>query len=259
MRALALHEDALLVESAVWRTNALVLRSDDEAFLIDSPVLPDELTMLPQLFDEAGFPVCGLLATHGDWDHLLGRLAFPDLAMAVCETTAARLAAEPGVAARKLREFDGSWYTGREGALSLGGIDTLPVPGRLELGSREIELHPAEGHTADGMALLADWCGVLAVGDYISPVEIPMLSPGGSLSAYRATLQRLEPLITRVDHVVPGHGEVLDAVRAKALLAEDLTYLDMLAERGAEAELPLARRSDAQKRIHLENAALLDA
>jgi hypothetical protein len=49
----------------------------------------------------------------------------------------------------------------------------------------------------DGMALWAPWAGVLVAGDYLSPVEIPMVSAGGSLSGYRATLERLRPLVER--------------------------------------------------------------
>jgi glyoxylase-like metal-dependent hydrolase (beta-lactamase superfamily II) len=87
---------------------------------------------------------------------------------------------------------------------------------------------------------------VLVCGDHLSPVEIPMLSQGGSVSAYRATLERLRPLIEGADHVVPGHGAVLDAARALAILREDLHYLETW-------ELPLARRSGEQRRIHAEN------
>ena len=39
--------------------------------------------MLPAVLEQAGFPVSGLLATHGDWDHVLGRLAFPGAALGV--------------------------------------------------------------------------------------------------------------------------------------------------------------------------------
>ena len=42
--------------------------------MIDSPVYPDELEALGGVLEQAGFPVSGLLATHADWDHLLGRL-----------------------------------------------------------------------------------------------------------------------------------------------------------------------------------------
>ena len=77
------------------------MRSGDEGFVIDSPVLPQELDVLPSLLAQASFPFSGLLATHADWDHLLGRLAFPDAALGVSETTAARLTGEPGEAAAR--------------------------------------------------------------------------------------------------------------------------------------------------------------
>jgi glyoxylase-like metal-dependent hydrolase (beta-lactamase superfamily II) len=259
VRAVALHEDALLVESGVWKTCAVVLRSGSEAFLIDSPVLPEEIETLPGLCEQAGFPIVGLVATHADWDHLLGRLAFPDAPLALAETSAARLTGEPGEAARELRKFDASWYLQRSVTLSLPGAEALPVPGILEVGEREIELHPTEGHTSDGMALFARWCGVLIVGDYISPVEIPMISPGGGIAAYRATLHRLRELVGEAEWVVPGHGGELDPIRADAILGEDLAYLDSLEQLGSKAELPLARRDSEQRRIHAENVERVGA
>jgi glyoxylase-like metal-dependent hydrolase (beta-lactamase superfamily II) len=129
----------------------------------------------------------------------------------------------------------------------------LPVPGKLDVGDEVIELHPADGHTADGMALWLGWAGVLVCGDYLSPVELPMLSPGGSRSAYLATLRRLEPLVEAAAHVVPGHGTVLDAERALAILREDVAYLEGL----PGAALPLARRSAAQQKIHADNVTRL--
>ena len=77
MRAVSISPDALVVTSGFWQTNAVALRAGDEAMLIDSPYLPDELDALPALLAGAGFEPDGLLATHADFDHLLGRLAFP--------------------------------------------------------------------------------------------------------------------------------------------------------------------------------------
>ena len=94
----------------------------------------------------------------------------------------------------------------RPGPLGLPGPQALPVPGRCDLGEQELELHATEGHTADGMAVWVPWASVLVAGDYLSPVEIPMISGGGSLSAYLATLERLEPVVEQAAHVVPGHG-----------------------------------------------------
>lgn len=265
MRAVGVHPDVIVVTSRVYRTTCTLVRSGDtqsasrsgtaESFCIDSPVLPDELEILPAVAEQARYGVVGLLATHADWDHLLGAYAFGEAALGVAESTARRLREEPGAAQRALRDFDDAFYVERPRPLGLGDLQALPVPGRCGLGERELELHPADGHTADGMAVWVPWAGVLVCGDYLSPVEIPMLSPGGSIDAYLATLERLEPLVADANTVVPGHGEPLDGTRALAILREDRAYLDALRDRGGAAPLPIARRSGEQKRIHVANAA----
>jgi glyoxylase-like metal-dependent hydrolase (beta-lactamase superfamily II) len=253
VRAVGLHPDVVVVTSRFWQTTCTLVRSGEEAFCIDSPVLPDELEVLPAVAEQASFRIVGLLATHADWDHLLGRYAFPEASLGVAESTALRLRNDPGRAQRAMREFDEENYIERPGPLTLPGTQTLPVPGHCGLGEQELELHPSDGHTADGMAVWIPWARVLACGDYLSPVELPMLSPGGSRSAYLATLARLEPLVEQAEHVVPGHGAVLDGARAAAILREDRAYLEGL----PDAPLPLARRTGAQKRIHAANVDAL--
>ncbi len=258
MRAVAVHEDVVVAIGAIWKTTCTAVRSGDEGFLVDSPILPEELEALPALLEQAGFPVSGLLVTHADWDHLLGRYAFPQAPIGCGETTAARLTAEPGAAQRELREFDEQYLIDRPGPLSLPGVQVLPVPGYCALGDRELELHPADGHTADGTAIWIPWAGVLVCGDYLSPGAIPELSPGSSLDAYAATLHRLAPLVERATTVVPGHGEPMDAVRAAAILREDLAYVEALAGADpASAPLPLARRDGGNRKLHDYNVSLL--
>jgi glyoxylase-like metal-dependent hydrolase (beta-lactamase superfamily II) len=127
------------------------------------------------------------------------------------------------------------------------------VPGRVELGDSELELHPAEGHTPDGMALFARSQGVLVVGDYLSDVEIPWISEGGSAEDYRATLARLGALVEEADTVVPGHGSPHDRETTLRILDEDVDYFDAL-ERGEERpRLPDGRDTKAQRAIHAEN------
>jgi glyoxylase-like metal-dependent hydrolase (beta-lactamase superfamily II) len=276
VRAIALHPDVVVATSAIWQTNCVLVRGGEEVFLVDSPILPAELETLPALVEQAGFPApSGLLATHGDWDHLLGRLAFPGLALGCAESTAARMRAAPGEAQRELREFDDGLLIERPRPLALGTIQALPVPGRCAIGELELELHPADGHTEDGMAIWIPWARVLAAGDYLSAVELPSLAvsrgarAGDSqaaartpppaideaLRAYLATLERLRPLVQGAEHVVPGHGPVLDAERALAVLAEDLAYLHALREFDADAELPAGRRTRGQRARHAENVA----
>jgi glyoxylase-like metal-dependent hydrolase (beta-lactamase superfamily II) len=279
MRAVSLHRDVIVVTSAVLHVNCVIVRGafgdrpgggaeraagsqppvarepPGETFVIDSPVLPDELDALPALLEQAQFPgPSGLLTTHGDWDHLLGRLAFPELALGCAESTAERLRASPGEAQRALRSFDEDLMIERARPLALGSPQALPVPGRCGIGDRELELHPAHGHTVDGMAVLIPWARVLVVGDYLSSAEIPTLNDGGELDAYLATLERMRELLAQAEHVVPGHGPILDGALALTVLEEDVAYLRSLHELGEKAELPPGRRAAAQRRAHAGNA-----
>jgi glyoxylase-like metal-dependent hydrolase (beta-lactamase superfamily II) len=283
VRVRALHPDVLVATSAIWQTNCAVVRGAVdtggppeewtasrqaqgresggegayETFLVDSPVLPEELEALPPLLEQAHFPApSGLLATHADWDHLLGRLAFPRVALGCAQSTAERMQAAPGEAQRELRAFDEQYLIERP-PLALGAIQALPVPGRCAIGERELELLPTEGHTADGMAIRVPWASVLLTGDYVSAAEIPTLGgTADALHAYVATLERLRPLVADALHVVPGHGPMLGSERGLAVLEEDLTYLRALGERGADAELPPGRRTAFQRRQHRKNAGL---
>ena len=269
MRAIALHPDVLLVTSALLQVNCTIVRGPPaaegaragggeavgEVFVVDSPVLPEELELLPSLVEQSRFPPpSGLLATHGDWDHLLGRIAFPELPLGCAESTAARLAAQPGAAQRELRGFDQELYLERPRPLALGSVQALPVPGRCGIGEAELELHPAEGHTSDGMAVWIPWARVLVAGDYLSPVEIPALQDG-DVAAYLRTLERLRPLAQAAARVVPGHGPAIDGPGALTVLEDDVAYLRGLLARGAQAELPEGRRSRQQRRLHAANVA----
>jgi glyoxylase-like metal-dependent hydrolase (beta-lactamase superfamily II) len=253
MQVVALHPGVIVARSAFWQTTCTVLHDGDETFVVDSVLYPDELDALPGILAQAGWSLSGLLVTHGDFDHVLGRLAFPDASVGVAETTAARLRAEPGEAQRHLRRFDEKGYVERARPLQLGSVQALPVPGKLELGGSELELVPADGHTQDGMAIWSPAHRVLCPGDYLSPVEIPWLSEAGDRTAYLATLRRLQPYVEQADWIVPGHGAPLDAQRALAILREDVAYLEALAS--GDAPLPIARRGREMDKIHAENVA----
>jgi glyoxylase-like metal-dependent hydrolase (beta-lactamase superfamily II) len=261
MRAVALHADVIVFVSDMWQTTCTAVRGADEGFLIDSVLYPEELRALPDVLEQAGFTVSGLLTTHADWDHLLGRLAFPGAALGCGEATVERLSADSGRAQRALRAFDAEHYVEGRGPLALGALQPLPVPGHLEIGAgagaHELELHETGGHTADGVAYRLPWAKVLVCGDYLSPVEIPALSPGGSLTAYRATLERLRPLVQQSEWVVPGHGAPFPAQRAAEVLEEDEAYLAALQTDPESVTLPAGRATAPQRRLHAENIAFV--
>jgi glyoxylase-like metal-dependent hydrolase (beta-lactamase superfamily II) len=253
LRAVSISPDALVVTSAFWQTNAIALRSGDEAMLIDSPYLPDELDALPGVLAGAGFEPDGLLATHADFDHQLGRIAYPGMTLGLAESSVQRMHEKPGEAQRGLRQYDDEFYVVRATPLALGQVQTLPVPGSVEIGDRELELHPADGHTVDGMAIFDRERGLLIVGDYLSDVEIPWIH--ATVADYRATLARFGPLVEAAETVVPGHGAPHDRDTALRLLEEDVAYLDAL-EAGDE-QLPEGRDTKAQRGIHAENVESL--
>jgi glyoxylase-like metal-dependent hydrolase (beta-lactamase superfamily II) len=257
LRAISVHPDVIVVTSRVWQTTCTVIRSGSESFVIDSPVFPDELDLLPTLLDQAGFKFSGLIATHGDWDHLLGRLAFPQASLGVAETTAARLRGTPAEAQRELRDFDDEHYVVRSQPLSLGQIEALPVPGFCGIGDVELELHPTDGHTADGMAVFAEWAGVLVCGDYLSPVEIPIIR--GSATGYLATLGRLGQLVERADWIIPGHGEPLDRPRAAEIVRDHADYVRAMIADPLAVKPTYVKGRPEQRRLHAANVERLRA
>ena len=187
-------------------------------------------------------PAPGLLATHGDWDHLLGRLAFPDASLGCAESTAARIA-------RSWEPPSASFATSTRSTTSrIAGRSRWPAcrrcrcpessrsaPSRSSSCTRR---RPHRRRNRDPDSLGAD-----------SRVRRLPLAGGdpddlrGRLAAeYPATLERLQPLVERSDMVVPGHGAPMPRERALTICREDLEYLDELERKGLAAPLPGTRR-----------------
>ena len=210
------------------------------------------------MLEQAGFPVSGLLVTHADWDHLLGRIAFPQASLGCGESTAKRLAAEPGDAQRELREFDEEQYIDDRGPLALAG-DPIATGSRAPgARSRTIASSSSTRRTATPQTAPRSsipWLGVLVCGDYLSPVEIPWISPGGSVDAYLATLERLRALIgARRDDRPRTRPPARARTRPPGSSTRTSRISSALRADGLEAPLPPGRRTDAQRRIHVENA-----
>lgn len=215
--------------SRYLQTNATVF---DDGLVVDAPYFPDELDELRGL----AIGDVRLFATHSHYDHLMARLVFPDAPLTAGSTTVAAVRREPDRPQRELAEEDARTYVRRAAPLQVADIRET-----------DLELVQADGHTGDGYALLHQ--DVLCPGDFLSDVEIPLLSWAGSLPAYRATLDRLEALIraARPRLVVPGHGSPTDAEGARRRLEEDRTYLDGL------RRIPSSRDTPRQREIHRAN------
>ena len=142
----------------------------------------------------------------------------------------------------------------RPAPLALGSWQALPVPGNVELGDQEIELHPAEGHTADGTAFFARWAGVLVCGDYLSDFEIPMIVDG--------RLARRLPRDARAARAAGRGGERRRARATGRLIRRDTALRDTrrgrrlprrARARRREPQLPKGRDTPRQREIHADN------
>lgn len=239
-----------VVTSRLMQTNCTLVAVGADVLVVDAPYFPDELAALPAL---AGAGRVQLLATHSHFDHLMARYAFPDAPLLIAAATAAELARDPARPLKDLEAEDSRTYVRRGRPLVFGALRGVRVPGWVEIGERDGELLAAPGHTADGTALWLEWAGVLCCGDYLSDVEIPLVSRAGSPSDYRQTLERLAPLARKAQLVVPGHGSPCDGAEADRRLQADLAYLESLAADDRDQPLPAGRQTPRQREIHRAN------
>ena len=213
---------ARVLTSRLLRTNVTVLGD----VVVDSPYYPDEIASLELGPDAVAF------ATHGHYDHLL--MSYRGLPVhASARTVAAIRSHDP---AGELAEFDAGQGVDRPGPLE---FEPLTEVGD---GWRGLRLIATPGHTSDSTALLAD--GVLCCGDYLSDIEIPLISVTGKRSQYARTLELLAELVTDLN--VPGHGLPCDRDEALRRIEADLRYL-------ATFEIPPDRDSAMCRDIHAGN------
>jgi glyoxylase-like metal-dependent hydrolase (beta-lactamase superfamily II) len=227
---------ARVLTSRYLQTNATVLALPGAGtVIVDSPYFPDELEDLVEL----AAPPVRLFATHAHYDHLLGRLAFADAPLLAGPSTTEAIRREPEKPQEDLAEEDARTYVRRDRRLHVGDVESTD----------EFELIPADGHTGDGYAVRFE--DVVCCGDYLSDVEIPLLSWAGSLPGYLQTLDRLEVLVEDARLVVPGHGSPTDAAGALARLRDDRAYLEALEH--PHQPLPPGRDTPRQREIHRAN------
>jgi len=231
-RALELTKTATWWPSVLWQTTTLTVARGDERLLVDPGIAPWEVR------EAAEDGATQVLITHADWDHVMGIGLLPDATVHATSTAAERI--RSGEALADVERFS------RQFAVPLEGLDGLrveellvPAPDTASIGPWQAVCHLAPGHTPDGVATWLPDEGLLIVGDYLSPIEIPFAHD--SAWAYRETLLMLAGLIERERpaQVVVGHGRPLDADAALRIALEDLAYVEGIigyAESGGDAD-----------------------
>src|SRR5215475_1308763 len=215
-----------VLTSGIWQTNSTILSRRGACMIVDPAYFPRELDAIAARVRELGH-AAAVVFTHGHWDHVMGHAALPGAPVHVSRVLAEAIASGDPRAAKYLddaRDFDARWYVPRpHGHRWPTGLRGVAEAERAEIGGIALRTLELPGHSPDGLGLVAD--GVLLVGDYLSPCEIPFVDDA---RAYRATLARLLELLPAVSEVIPGHGPRLVARDAAAVARADLDYLDRL-------------------------------
>jgi glyoxylase-like metal-dependent hydrolase (beta-lactamase superfamily II) len=246
-----------VLTSGIWQTNTTIVSSRGGCVVVDPAYFPRELDAITARVAELGH-ADAVVFTHGHWDHVMGHTALPDAPVWLSSVLEASIRTDDPRAAKYLvdaRAFDSRWYVprpaGHRWPAKLRGIADGE---QLDAGVQMRALH-LPGHSPDGLGLVVD--GLLLVGDYLSPCEIPFVDDA---RAYRATLVRLVELLAEVSDVVPGHGPRLTSAEATAIARADLEYLDRLLDaRDLEVAwaiaFPRAAEVVGMREHHLENCA----
>ena len=226
-------DGVLIHESEFVQSNAVVVDGRAGVLLIDAGVHDFEIACLANDLLELGRPVVAGFSTHPHWDHLLWHSvlgAAPRYGTASC-AGAARDALSDGL---DPQEHGIPEHVSLD---QLGLITGLPTETALiPWDGPQVRIVEHLAHAPGHAALLIEEHGVLAAGDMLSDVLIPMLDLNATadpIEDYVAALRLLEGVARDVDVLVPGHGSIGGADQLRARIDQDRAYVYAL--RDAEA------------------------
>ncbi|MGH3359300.1 MAG: MBL fold metallo-hydrolase [Nocardioidaceae bacterium] len=228
-------EGVLVHQSELLQNNTVAVQGRAGVLLIDTGITGDEMACLANDLRELGQPVVAGFSTHPDWDHVLWHADLgeaPRYGTARCAAFLRDLRSNPDWKARAAEGLPPE--IAEETPLDLFGLVTGLPAGTAQIpwdgpAVRIIE-HPA--HAPGHAALLVEERRVLAAGDMLSDLFIPMLDDWDDtfvpVEEYLTGLRLLEDVVDDVDVVVPGHGSVGGADQVRARITQDRAYVHAL-------------------------------
>lgn len=211
--------------SSVMMTNSIVIRSGDDAVLVDPAWTTAELGRLAAHL-QGSTVVCGW-ATHAHHDHMLWHPGFGSCPR-YATPRAARRALEQQAELAQAATAHVAW-------------ELIPLVARVEVydgrtlpwEGPEVQILAHNAHAPGHGALWIPESRSLIAGDMLSDVEIPMFAETG-WQAYRDGLETLEPYVRQAAEIIPGHGRRTPsgggADTPVARWEADMAYLEQAAE-----------------------------
>lgn len=217
-------------QSRLYRMNSVVLAEGGQAAIVDPGILPSEVADIARAVASAGARQVALVFTHGDWDHVLGRSAWPEAAIighsALADDVEGHLDSIRAEASRVAAEAGERWDRAFEAFRPDVAVSGLHQD---RLGARRAVYRDAPGHSPSMMSLHLPERRLLIAGDMLSDIETPILTQ--PLALYRRTLGGLLPLAQggAIELLIPGHGAIArSSAEALERVRRDLRYLDDL-------------------------------
>lgn len=159
-----------------------------------------------------------LIYTHGHSDHVWG--AAP---LGLGEVIAHELT--PRVMRAQVPAWAHRWQVSEDEAAARVPWPTLTFSEELQVdlgGGRTLRLLRTPGHSADGISILVQDCGVLIAGDCAATGIVPALGDGDGRTL-EASLRLLATM--DIDTLVPGHGPVVRGAEVGGWLNWGADYL----------------------------------
>ena len=223
-------ESVKIFESALFRTNAVVIQTPDLVLVIDPNWLPIEITAIRNYVTVilANRPLY-LLFTHSDYDHIIGYRAFGDATVIASQYFVQNPDKQSVI--EQILAFDDEYYITRDYPIEYPSVDiVVEEDGQiLQIGDTILSFYHAHGHNSDGIFTVIQPLGVCVMGDYCCNIEFPYIYQ--SSLEYEKTLAKFDPILARYPNLqwfIAGHG---DAACSQAdLLARRAEALDYISD-----------------------------
>jgi glyoxylase-like metal-dependent hydrolase (beta-lactamase superfamily II) len=219
-------------QSELLQNNTVVVEGRAGVLIVDPGLTDAEMTCLARDLSASGRPVVAGFATHPDWDHVLWHSELgeaPRYGTARCAAFMREL--------RSRADWKASVAEGLPPEIAdqvplelFGLITALPARvAEIPWDGPRVRVIEQPAHAPGHAALLIEERGVLAAGDMLSDVFIPMLDDftgaNDPVADYLVGLQLLEEAADDADVVVPGHGSVGAADQVRARIEQDRAYV----------------------------------
>ncbi|MEZ4911306.1 MAG: MBL fold metallo-hydrolase [Saprospiraceae bacterium] len=224
------NDNVIIFQSALYKTNSVVIGFKDVVFIIDPGCLPNEVRIIKEFVDEA-YPnsLKVVIYTHADFDHIIGHFAFVDAVNIASFSCNKRLLTKKPL--QEMVDFYQSYYIDIPNNFGNLNIDhTIHFDYQiLHINDVDLVFYLMDGHTQDGLSIYFPSMETLVVGDYVSDLECPWIED--TLTNYHLTLDKLQIFLSNypIQTCIPGHGNpYFDKKDILRRIDIDKEYLRML-------------------------------